>query len=452
VEGLVDEAQVHARAGDGGAGAVSFRREARVPRGGPDGGDGGRGGDVWLVASGRHASLAQFVDQPYRRAGDGGHGSGARRHGERGRDLVVEVPVGTVVRALDGAMVADLWREGERFCAARGGRGGRGNAWFASDRRRAPRFAEQGEPGEDRWWDLELKLVSDVAVVGFPNAGKSSLLARLSSARPRVAPWPFTTIRPHLGVVDLPGAPDDVRLVVADVPGLIENAAEGRGLGHRFLRHVERASVLLMLLDPLPAEGVAPLDLRAQRAALLAELAAYRPELSTRPMLVAASKADLLGEGERARVAAEVDVVISAESGEGLDQLVRRLGALVAAEEGSMSGVRDRRSLEPVVLRPEPEGVALARAPDGAFVLEGRPALRAVGLSDLTEQDALEELGRRLERLGVKRALERMGAKEGDIVRVGGVELEYRSDTGGDRAGAGLGAPRKAPRSRRGRR
>ncbi|HXW32822.1 MAG TPA: GTPase ObgE, partial [Acidimicrobiales bacterium] len=224
---FVDEAQIHVKAGDGGAGAVSFRREAHVARGGPDGGSGGRGGDVWLEASVNQASLLGFRDHPFRRAGDGGHGRGNRRHGANGSDLVVEVPVGTVVRTADGGVLADLHQAADRVLVARGGRGGRGNAGFLTNRRRAPGFAEQGEHGEERWLDAELKLVADVALVGMPNAGKSTLVSRISAARPKVADYPFTTLEPHLGVVRVGHGPNSTEFVVADVPGLIEGAAEG---------------------------------------------------------------------------------------------------------------------------------------------------------------------------------------------------------------------------------
>src|SRR3954449_827428 len=252
--GFVDEAQLHVRAGDGGAGAVSFRREAHVPRGGPDGGDGGKGGDVWLVADRNVASLLGFRDHPHRRATSGAHGQGGGRHGANGTDTRVAVPEGTTVKEKDGTVVADLVHEGDTWLAARGGRGGRGNARFLSNRRRAPSFAEQGESGEERRLNMELRLMADVALVGLPNAGKSTLISRISAAKPKIADYPFTTLEPHLGVVRL----DDTEYVVADIPGLIEGASEGRGLGHQFLRHIERARVLLVLLDLASADGRTP--------------------------------------------------------------------------------------------------------------------------------------------------------------------------------------------------
>jgi GTP-binding protein len=405
VSGFVDEAQLHVKAGDGGAGSVSFRREAHVARGGPDGGDGGKGGDVWLVADHDVASLLSFRDHPHRRGGNGTHGAGRQRHGANGADAVVKVPEGTVIKDLEGTVLADLPRHGDRWRAAEGGRGGRGNARFLSNRRRAPSFAEQGEVGEERWYDLELRLMADVALVGFPNAGKSTLISRISAAKPKIADYPFTTLEPHLGVVRL----DDVEFTVADIPGLIEGASEGKGLGLRFLRHVERARVLVVLLDLTadPAE---------QERVLLQELGRYRAELLERPRVVVGSKADA--------ATAEFDGVrISAITGDGLRPMLGRLAELVTAarrEEPVGQGF--------VVHRPAPEGVVVERGDDGAFVVRGRPAERAVAVSDITNAQALSYVQQRLKRLGVDRALARAGAREGDVVHIGGFTFEYEPD------------------------
>jgi GTP-binding protein len=428
VSGFVDEAQLHVRGGDGGAGAVSFRREAHVPRGGPDGGDGGKGGDVWLEASRAVASLLPVRDQPHRRAGEGRHGAGGRRHGRDGADLVVAVPEGTVVRSVDGELLADLAVAGSRFLAARGGRGGRGNARFLSNRRRAPRFAEQGEEGEERWLRLELKLMADVALVGLPNAGKSTLVARMSAARPKVADYPFTTLEPHLGVVR-PGGAEGPEFVVADVPGLVEGASEGRGLGHRFLRHVERARVLAVLVDLGPTAALPP---GRQTEVLLDELGRYEPELLRRPRLLVGTKADLLG--SEGRVPPWCDLVVSALTGRGVAELAWRLAELVDAARRAAA----LPASAPVVHRLEPEGadgIAVARAPDGAFVVTGRAALRAVGLSDLTDPEAAGLVRARLRRLGVERRLARAGAREGDEVRIGGLAFTYTADGVADASG-----------------
>ncbi|MHB1710243.1 MAG: Obg family GTPase CgtA, partial [Acidimicrobiales bacterium] len=246
MSGFVDEAQLHVKAGDGGAGAVAFRREAHVDKGGPDGGDGGRGGDVWMVATTNQSSLLAFRDHPYRKAGDGGHGGGKKKHGAKGADLEVPVPVGTRVWTAEGKLLTDLVGPGDRWLASEGGRGGRGNASFLTNRRRAPAFAEQGEKGHEQWYDLELALVADVALVGFPNVGKSTLISRISAARPKIADYPFTTLEPHLGVVR---CDDGSNFTMADIPGLVEGAAGGKGLGHRFLRHITRSRVLVILIE-----------------------------------------------------------------------------------------------------------------------------------------------------------------------------------------------------------
>ena len=408
MSGFVDVAQLNVKAGDGGAGCVSFRREAHVPRGGPDGGDGGKGGDVWLRANRNVASLLAFRDHPHRKATSGTHGQGKKLHGRSGTDLYVDVPEGTVVRTREGELVADLVSHGDTWLAARGGRGGRGNARFLSNARRAPSFAEQGEYGDERWFTLELKLLADVALVGFPNAGKSTLISAVSAAKPKIADYPFTTLEPHLGVVRF----RDHELVLADIPGLIEGAAEGRGLGHQFLRHVERARVIVILCDLAPVDGRAPAE---QERVLLDELGRYRPELLERPRLVVGSKADIAAAG------VQFDGVrISAVAHTGLDEFLGRLGTLVdeaRAAEGTA---------EPfVVLRPEEQGFSVVREGERAWRVRGRPAERAVALADLTNPEALSYVQHRLARMGVERALARAGARDGDLVRIGDHELVY---------------------------
>jgi GTP-binding protein len=411
VSAFVDEAQVHVKAGNGGAGSISFRREAHVAKGGPDGGDGGHGGSIWLVADRNVASLYGFRDHPHRRADSGTHGMGKGRHGKGGSDVEVPVPEGTVVRDPAGEVVADLVSEGDRWLAAQGGQGGRGNARFLSNRRRAPSFAEQAELGEERWLDLELKLMADVALVGFPNAGKSTLISRISAAKPKIADYPFTTLEPHLGVVRF----DEHEFVVADIPGLIEGASEGRGLGHRFLRHIERARALVVLIDLAPADGRPPAE---QERILVDELRRYRPELAARPRIVVGSRAD----------AAPADVSwdgqrLSALTGDGLRPLLGRMATLVDAARAELA--RPNRF---VIHRPEPGGVAVERAADGGWQVLGRAAVRAVALSDLTNVDALAYAQGRLRSLGVDRALARAGARAGDRVHIGGFEFDYQPD------------------------
>jgi GTPase len=408
---FVDDCNLNVRGGDGGAGCVSFRREAHTPKGGPDGGDGGKGGDVWMVADHNVASLLAFRDHPHRRAGNGAHGSGKKRHGSAGDDLVISVPEGTSVRDFDGNLLADLTSNGDRWMAARGGQGGKGNARFLSNRRRAPDFAEQGEHGEQSWLRLELKLLADVALIGFPNAGKSTLISRISAAKPKIADYPFTTLEPNLGVVRVD---DRTEIVVADIPGLIEGASEGRGLGHQFLRHVERARVLCVLVDLAPVDDHTP---REQLEVLLHELGSYRPELLTRPRLVVGSKAEVASFGPLPDTQA-----ISSMTGEGLDVLVGRLATLVA----------DARAAEPerasrVVHRPAATGVSVERI-DDVLVVHGRAAQRAVALSDITTPNAIEYVRHRLTSLGVDKALRRAGARRGDTVQIGSVEFEYEED------------------------
>src|SRR5437764_6303194 len=411
MSGFVDVAQLNVRGGDGRAGCVGWRRESHVPKGGADGGDGGRGGDVWLRANRNVASLLAFRDHPHRKAGSGTHGKGQKLHGKRGTDLVVDVPEGTVVRSMDGELLADLLHHGDTWLAARGGQGGRGNTRFLSNARRAPSFAEQGEYGEEEWFRLELSLMADAALVGFPNSGKSTLISAVSAARPKIADYPFTTLEPHLGVVRSHGR----EFVLADIPGLVQGAAEGRGLGHRFLRHVERARVLVLLLDLARLDGDDPEqeDPSEQQRVLLDELGRYRPDLLDRPRLVVGSKADV--------ALFEFDgPCLSAVTHEGLDEFVATLGAMVA----------DARAAEPerepfVVLRPVEEGFSVVRDDDGAWRVRGKSAERVVAMADLTNEEAVAYVQDRFRRMGVERALARAGAREGDTVRVGPVELEY---------------------------
>ena len=331
---FVDEIDIFVKGGDGGAGCVSFRREKYVPRGGPDGGDGGDGGSVYLEADPALTTLLDFHYQRHYHAPRGQHGQGNNRAGASGDDLVLRVPIGTVVSDRDtGEVLGDLTEPGQRLLAIAGARGGRGNARFTSSTNQAPRRADLGRPGPERWLHLELKLLADVGVVGFPNAGKSTLVSRLSAATPKIADYPFTTLAPTLGIVRADG---DRSFVIADLPGLIPGAAEGKGLGHQFLRHTERTRVLVHLLDPDPNTGR---DLADDLDVVNAELAAYSPELAARPQLVVVNKADLL-DGATPEVLASVDavrqrcvdagqpfLVISAATGRGLSELVRAIAA-----------------------------------------------------------------------------------------------------------------------------
>ncbi|MHB1088633.1 MAG: GTPase ObgE [Acidimicrobiales bacterium] len=423
---FVDSAQLHAKAGDGGAGCVSFRREAHVAKGGPDGGDGGKGGDVWIVADHNQASLLGFRDHPFRRASDGQHGTSKRQHGSRGKDVTVTVPVGTMIHDQDGTLLVDLAGPGDRWLAAEGGLGGQGNARFLSNKRRAPAFAEQGEVGQESWYNLELKLQADVALIGFPNVGKSTLIARVSAARPKIADYPFTTLVPNLGVVRVgarSGRPQDAtEFVMADIPGLIEGAAEGRGLGHDFLRHVERARVLCVLVD---LSEFAPMSPEDQMEILLRELGNYQADLLERPRVVVGSKGDV------ATSDLEGVATISSVTGEGIDALVAHLAQLVVR-------VRQEQEAElehtVVVHKPLPDEIHVVRDGENAWSVEGRPALRAVRFQDLTDDEALAEIVRRLRALGVDRLLARAGVHDGDVVTIGPLSFEWWRDE----VGAGL--------------
>ena len=410
MSGFVDEAQLNVRGGDGGAGCVSFRREGPVAFGGPNGGDGGKGGDVWLVADRNVSSLIAFRDHPHRRAQDGVHGKGKDQHGRRGESLEVTVPEGTVAYDMyTGELLADLTHHGDRWLAADGGRGGRGNAKFWSNKRRAPSFAEQGEHGQDQWLRLEIKLMADVALVGFPNVGKSTLISVISAARPKIADYPFTTLEPNLGVVRVD---DTTNFIVADIPGLIEGASEGRGLGHQFLRHIERARVLCVMVDLASTE----IEPHEQERILLAELGAYRPELLERPRVVVGSKADMpVHEWE--------GTSMSAVTHQGVRELVGTMAALVHQarnEQPSRDGV--------VILRPEADGAKVERMGDHEFRLMGRQVERIVALNDVTTPEALSYIDHQLKRLSVPRLLSRAGAMDGDVVWIAGFSFEYQSD------------------------
>ena len=421
---FVDSAQLHAKAGDGGAGCVSFRREAHVAKGGPDGGDGGRGGSVWLVADHNQSSLLGFRDHPFRRATDGQNGTSKRQHGSGGKDVIVSVPVGTQVFSQDGELLVDLAGPGDKWLAAEGGLGGQGNARFLSNQRRAPAFAEQGEFGQEHWYNLELKLQADVALIGFPNVGKSTLIARVSAARPKIADYPFTTLVPNLGVVRVgarSGRPQDAtEFVMADIPGLIEGAAEGRGLGHDFLRHVER--VLCVLLD---LSELAPVSPEQQLEILLRELGDYQADLIDRPRIIVGSKGDV--------AAYELDDVltISSITGEGIDTLVGQLAGLVIQVRREEAEKIDHKV---VVHKPLPDEIFVERDGQNAWIVEGRPAIRAVRFQDLTNDEALAEIVRRLRALGVDRMLTRAGVRDGDVVTIGPLSFEWWRDE----VGAGL--------------
>jgi GTPase len=437
---FVDEVKVNVRGGRGGSGVTAFTRQPYEPRGRPEGGDGGDGGSVLARASHDVATLLDYHHRPHRKAGSGRHGEGDLRRGADGEDVVLLVPVGTVVKDAGGAVLSDLARDGDQVVLARGGRGGRGNAAFRSSTRRAPRFHELGEPPEERWITLELKLVADVALVGFPNAGKSSLIARLSAARPKIADYPFTTLVPTLGVVRA----GDLDFVVADVPGLIEGASEGRGLGHRFLRHVERAGVLVHVLDCATYEQRDPRD---DLRTVLAELAAYesaaadragwRPLLE-RPAVVWLNKVD--ADPETADIvqpdleAGGWEVLRgSAATGQGVDALRWRLGQLVARVRAERVEAEAAQDLAPrPVLRPARDRTdfRVERTDDGGYRVVGDRVQRWVRMTDLGNEEAVRYLQGRLARAGVERALVEAGARRGDPVRIADEVFDFEPEPG----------------------
>jgi GTPase len=422
---LYDRARVLVEGGRGGDGVVSFRREAHVPKGGPDGGDGGAGGDVVLVCDPSRRDLAALRHGRHLRAGRGGHGQGKRRHGARGDDLEVPVPPGTEVSGLGGARF-DLVEPGSRAVVAHGGGGGSGNKRFASATRQAPRFAERGLEGESGWIELRLKLLADAGLVGLPNAGKSSLLARLTAARPKVGEYPFTTIEPVLGTMDS----DDRQLVLADIPGLIEGAAEGAGLGHEFLAHVERCGLIVHVVEISRDDGP------EAYATVRDELAAYGAGLAELPELIALSKRDLVPDERAAEAASRWRerlgdrvlgvVAVSSATGAGIDEL---RGAILAGveetEPAPAAGAEPGYEAEHRVYTPAADsGFAVERVSDGAFRVEGRGIELLVARHDLSNAEALGYVEQRLREIGVVSELRRKGFEPGDEVRIGEVAFE----------------------------
>ncbi len=412
---FVDEARIEAVAGAGGDGVVAWHHEPYKPKGGPDGGDGGDGGDVVLRADPAISTLLEVRDRPHLRAGRGGHGRGKRRHGARGSDRVQPVPVGTLVYDEAGVLLADLATPGAEVVVARGGRGGRGNASFATATSRAPAHAEKGEPGERRTLRLELRLLADVGLVGFPNAGKSTLIARISSARPKIADYPFTTLIPKLGVVRV----GDLSFTVADIPGLIPGAHRGKGLGDRFLRHIHRAAVLVLLVDLAAPDRDPAGDVDALRR----ELAAFDPDLAARPQVIVANKVDA-GRDRLAAVRAAVGDVaaISAVTGEGVAELLRELAGQVSAARQSRG---EPEAYVRLVDTPAPLEVTREGA---AFRVTGAAVERAVARADLDNDEAVARLQRRLVELGVETELIRAGARPGDEIRIGDVSFDLIPD------------------------
>jgi GTPase len=415
------------QAGAGGNGSVSFRREAHVPRGGPDGGDGGRGADVIVVADGSLRDLQVFRRRGHWKAQRGGHGEGSNRHGASPPALEVRVPPGTVVEDSARGARWDFTTPGQRAVVARGGSGGRGNKQFTTPTRQAPRFAERGLAGEEGWLDLQLKLLADVGLVGLPNAGKSSLIARLTRAAPKIADYPFTTLEPVLGTLDT----GDRQLVIADIPGLIEGASEGAGLGHEFLAHIERTRLLVHVLDLAPVDRSDPV---ANYETVEAELRGHGAGLAGLPRILCLSKADLVPPeaAEAARVewrerlgAAVVDVVVtSSATGIGLEELAGSIARHVPEEPEVVPEQREALAEHRVYRPGADDGYRVARGGDGIFRVTGRGIERLIERHDVENEEALRYIEERLRALGVIRALEAQGFEPGDDVEIAGIVFE----------------------------
>ncbi|MFZ1154454.1 MAG: GTPase ObgE [Solirubrobacteraceae bacterium] len=446
---LHDRARIEVKAGGGGDGSSGFRREAHVPRGGPDGGDGGRGGEVVLICDDSLRDLQSFRRTAHYRAGRGGRGGGSQRHGADGETLVVRVPPGTQIEGVEGDVEGrrwDLLAAGQRAVVAKGGSGGRGNKRFATATRQAPRFAERGLSGEEGWLQLQLKLLADVGLVGLPNAGKSSLLTRLTRATPKVASYPFTTLSPVLGVLE----GEERQLVIADIPGLIEGASEGAGLGHDFLAHVERTRLLVHVLDLAPElTGDEQADAVANHATIEHELATHDERLARLPRVLVLSKADLIPPEHvaeaiaqwSARLGEEVPVIAtSSATGAGMQELAAELlhrvpslppaGSATAAPAGGESATgrasADELELaEHMVFRPAASsGFVVERLASGSFVVKGRGVERLLARYDVDNEDAMAYLEGRLRKIGVLRALEAEGFEAGDDLQIAGISFE----------------------------
>ncbi len=423
-----DYAKVFVKAGDGGNGIVAFRREKYVPMGGPAGGDGGDGGSIILRADDGLRTLIDFRYQTHYKADRGSHGMGSSQHGKSAEDKILRVPVGTVVRdAASGQILADLTKHGQEVVVAKGGRGGRGNTHFVSSTHRSPTLAENGDAGEERWITLELKLLADVGLVGFPNVGKSTIISHVSAAKPKIADYHFTTITPNLGLVKVD---EGHSFVMADIPGLIEGAAEGAGLGHRFLRHTERTKVLIHVLDISGSEGRDPLD---DFEKVNKELARYNEKLIKRPMVIAANKMDI-ADGEdnlnmlKEKYGEKYEIFpISAVSGQGLKALVYRVWQLLEecpAEEEEIVQ-EDEVKVTKVEAVPAEEKFTIRLGADGIYYVEGAEIERHYRRTQFENEDSLNRFLQIVEAMGVVKALRKAGVKDGDTVNIGGLEFDF---------------------------
>lgn len=422
-----DYAKVNVKAGDGGNGIVAFRREKYVPKGGPAGGDGGKGGSIILRADEGLRTLIDFRYQTHYKGKRGDHGSGAKQHGRSADDIVLRVPVGTVVRDADTKkLLGDLRHHGQEIVVAQGGRGGRGNARFVSSTHRAPAFAENGEKGEERWITLELKLLADVGLVGFPNVGKSTIISRVSAAKPKIANYHFTTLEPNLGMVRVDAGRS---FVIADVPGLVEGAAEGAGLGHRFLRHVERTRVLVHVVDLSGSEGRDPLE---DLAVIRGELERYAPQLNEKPMAIVANKVDLMSDDDRDAALARLSEAypevrifpMSAATDSDLNELVYHLADILDAIGPVEYAEEDFEPVEEEPQKQEAPFRVQKIGPD-AYEVVGPEIDGLVGRTQFERDEAVERFMKILDNMGIEKALREAGIQDGDTVIVGPMALDY---------------------------
>lgn len=422
-----DYAKVNVKAGDGGNGIVAFRREKYVPKGGPAGGDGGKGGSIILRADEGLRTLIDFRYQTHYKGKRGDHGSGAKQHGRSADDIVLRVPVGTVVRDADTKkLLGDLRHHGQEIVVAQGGRGGRGNARFVSSTHRAPAFAENGEKGEERWITLELKLLADVGLVGFPNVGKSTIISRVSAAKPKIANYHFTTLEPNLGMVRVDAGRS---FVIADVPGLVEGAAEGAGLGHRFLRHVERTRVLVHVVDLSGSEGRDPLE---DLAVIRGELERYAPQLNEKPMVIVANKIDLMSDDDRDAALARLSEAypevrifpMSAATDSDLNELVYHLADILDAIGPVEYAEEDFEPVEEEPQKQEAPFRVQKIGPD-AYEVVGPEIDGLVGRTQFERDEAVERFMKILDNMGIEKALREAGIQDGDTVIVGPMALDY---------------------------
>jgi GTP-binding protein len=423
---FLDEAKIFVAGGKGGSGVASFYRAKYIPKGGPDGGDGGRGGSVIIEAKSALRTLLDYRFKRHFRAERGQHGQGSRKNGKKGADILLKVPLGTVIKDEEGEILADLTEDGERFTVARGGLGGRGNMHFVTPTRKSPSFSEKGEPGEERSVTLELKLLADVGLLGFPSAGKSTLISHISSAKPKIADYPFTTLVPNLGVV---GMPDGRSFVVADIPGIIEGAHAGKGLGHDFLRHIERTGVLIHVLDLATLEQRDPIS---DFEIINRELELYDPELAKRPQIVAGNKIDIPESEENQKRLADYMAehghqffLISAAVGTGIDKLLYAVADLLdAVDQDHSEEVKKLTVKQKPRVKRQPEEITVTKE-DDTWVVHGENIERMVVMTDFDNEYAIGHLQKRLKKAGVEDKLIGAGAHEGDNVRIGEMSFEF---------------------------